>query len=312
MGKSKSAQNFVNITVITVIGNDMNSVKFNKNNTSVVIHKPGRVFVDLNLDMTLTDLRQRVDRELFPQNYDPLSSTLTPSLPHPSGNRRFRSSKQCWPDEHEPYELLYEHDEEGREETLRSLVITDNACLYYEEGAPPVRGEISLNIYVWRSNELLGADGLYERLCSMTKLYLTTATATDVANIITNTSSNGSNGIAQTGANTTNNAIVDVNSIDVEMSTDEPISSVTATTPTPAHIKQRQNLLINLGPIKVQEQQSISELYKLIYDTYLNTSITTTTTAAGHHDEKSQLSNPVPVTEDHFLLRELRSDSLPG
>ena len=310
VGKSKSAQNFINITIITVTGNDTNSVKFNKNNTSVVIHKPGRVFVDLNLDMTLTELRQRVDRELFPQNYDPLSSTLTPSLPspQPSGSRRFRSSRPCFPDEHEPYELLYEHDEEGREETLRSLVITDNACLYYEEGAPPVRGEISLNIYVWGSNELIEAEGLCERLSSIAKHDPSiAAAAAGVANIITNTSSNGSNGIAQTNTNTT---IVDA-STDVEMTTDEPVSTVTNTTPTPTHIKQRQDLLINLGPIKVQEQQSISELYTLIYNTYLSAAATTATTG---DNEKAKLSIAVPVAvaEDHFLLRELRPDSLPG
>ena len=304
VGKSKSAQNFVNITIITVTGNDVSSVKFNKNSTSVVIHKPGRVFVDLNLDMTLTDLRQRVDRELFPHNYDLLTSSSTPSLPHPNGGRRFRSSRPCFPDEHEPYELLYEHDEEGREETLRSLVITDNACLYYEEGAPPVRGEISLNIYVWRSNELLEADGLVDRLSSMAKHDpATAAAAAGVANIITNTSSNGSNGIAHTSTNTT---IVDVSSTDVGMTTDEPISTVINTTP--IHIKLRQDLLINLGSIKVQEQQSISELYTLIYNTYINTSDPAAATAG--QDSKSQLS--IPVAEDHFLLRELRHDSLPG
>ena len=308
MGKSKSAQNFVNITVITVIGNDMNSVKFNKNNTSVVIHKPGRVFVDLNLDMTLTDLRQRVDRELFPQNYDSLSSTPTPSLPlqQPNGSRRFRSGRPCFPDEHEPYELLYERDEEGRDETLRSLVITDNACLYYEEGAPPVRGEIGLNIYVWRSNELLEADGLCARLSSIAKTNSTSTATAAVTNIITNTSSNGSNGIAQTNTNTT---IVDVSSTDVEMTTDEPVSTVTNTTPTPTRIKQRQDLLINLGPIKVQEQQSISELYTLIYNTYLSAAATTAT--AGDN-EKLSIAVPVAVAEDHFLLRELRPDYLPG
>ena len=293
-------------------GNDVNSVKFNKNNTSVVISKPGRVFVDLNLDMTLTELRQRVDRELFPQNYDPLAPTPTPSLPLPHlAHRRFRSSSPCFPDEHEPYELLYEHDEEGRDETLRSLVITDNSCLYYEEGAPPVRGEISLNIYVWKSKELLEADGLCDRLSSIAKHDPTTTTTTTattaVTNINTNTSSNGSNGIAQTNTNTT---IVDV-STDVEMTTDEPASTVTIDT-TPAHIKQRQELLINLGPIKVQEQQSISELYTSICNTYLTTSSPTANTTTGGHDDKSQLSIPVQVAEDHFLLRELRPDSLPG